>query len=460
MRVILVWCISILMTTCAWANQEFDNEKEIFKTTLSYLIETDRLNDAGVSVGKYLKRYPQDSEALRLDGLVYYLKKDYKNSSTVFLFAAQATQNQEKAINLYLAAQSNIKQGEFKSAEEILKQMSEIPSTKDYSELALIEFEKNKNILELGVSMLLSKKEEVVLEKSTNVIPSKKKVFNFLLTPVIGSDSNPTFVPDNSDAKKSASSPFYSLTAMGGHNSKFYDGEMVNDLTLGYTNYQKEEAKVFNNLRFNLSTKWAPEQSFFHEYKLSLSNKLDRSYMTNKGIKYYFTGNTLIFSKEFTPMGDHKFNTSLLLGYRTYGNQDLIAVENDRSGVSYGTRGIHKMARDEWAWLNSLTYLNQNTTGKKFNTKNLEFVTSYQRVTLYDLECVVSGSYSIANYHRFTQSRTDKTLGLGIDLSHDLPWDKGLNVKLSYSHNKNSSPVSEFSYTQDVISLWVIYDVL
>ncbi len=460
MRVILVLSISILMTTGAWANQELDNEKEIFKATLSYLIEADRLNDAGITVGKYLKKNPQDSEALRLDGLVYYLKKNYKNSSTAFLAVAQATQDQERAINLYLAAQSNIKLGEFKSAGKALKQMSEIPSAKDYYESALKEFEKNKKIPELSVSMLLSKKVEVVLEKPIAVIPPLKKGYGLQVTTVAGSDSNPVFIPDNSDAKKSANSTFYSLSAKGAYNSKFFEGDMTNGLTLGYINYQKEEAKAFNNLRLNLSTKWVPSQSFFQEYKLSLSNKLDRSYMTNKVIKYYFTGDTLSLNKEFTPVGEHKFNSSFFLGYRTYGNQDLTDVENDRSGVSYGVKGIHKRTRDEWVWLNSLTYLNQNTTGKKFNTKNMELVTSYQRAALYGLEYVVSGSYSITNYPRFKQSRTDKTLGFEIDLSRDLPWWKGLNAKLSYSHNKNSSPLSESSYSQDVISLWVVYDVL
>jgi hypothetical protein len=382
----------------------------------------------------------------------------------MFSQAAENTSEEQQAINLYLLTQSDIKSGEYQKAEQVLNRMKSLPSAMAYTSLAINQFAVSKTIPELNSTMLLSKSPSVKTSKvestKTEVVkPEEKKPYSLSLNAVIGSDSNPVFVPDNSDAKVSARSTFFSTTAAGSFQTKFYDGDMINGLAMGYTSFQKEEAKVFNNLRLNLSTNWKPAQSLFKENSISFLNKLDRSYMTNKALKYYFTGDTLSLNKDFMAIGEHRFNASLFVGYRTYGNQDLTAVENDRTGGSVGLRGIHKIGRGDWAWLNSMTYANQSTVGKKFNTKNLELVTSFQKVTFYDVEALLSASYSIVNYPKFTQSRTDKSVGIGLDLSHELPWKKGLNSKISYIKNKNNSPVSESTYTQDVFSLWVVYDV-
>jgi hypothetical protein len=341
-------------------------------------------------------------------------------------------------------------------AEKIIKDMSSISESKEYSEIALSELHAKGDIPEFTPKQDV----EVAGEQSGNrnsVGQSSKKGLSFGATGVIGLDTNPVFVPDFSQTKNEAKSTFYTLNASVSKKSSISLGEVSNSLNLGYTDYSEEIAKSFNNLRLNLSTTLDPNNAFFKNNKISFVNRLDQSYQADGELDYYFTSDVLSLKKEILQSGKNTYSVLLNSGFRTYANKNLISREDDRSGFSYGLRGVHKMSKDDWAWLNSLSMTKQQTYGSKFDTISTDYSTNIQKLIFFDFEALLGFGFQQINYINSSPERVDYMMNYGADLSRDILF-QGLDVHFNYSRTKNNSDIDDFTYTQDIFSVWINYE--
>ena len=468
MNKISAFIVFLTLTTLAHAfDQTHENEKTVLKTTLSYLMGHQKYSESLEYTKKFLKKYSNDPEAWHLEGLVYYAKNDFKKSEEDFIKASKiySLESEERAIDLYLASQSAIKNGNLDSAQKHLVEMGKNPKASDYSRNALSQLAREKSIPEFNLSMLAESTQNSNSAGSMNKTKKAekqkaeaKKALSLTLELVGGLDTNPVFIPDNSQSKNEAESVFSSQTIAVTYASTLAGGEFNNSFTLGHTGYQKEVAKAFDNLRVSLASNWKPVSEFFQKNQLTLTNKIDQSYGANATLEYFYTSETLGVKKEFVPYGDHKFTSIVTGSYRTYANKNLDVKENDRSGATIGLSGVHKLARDNWVWMNNIGFTQLYTVGNKFNTREFSFVTNYQKMIWGQTELFLGANTSIVSYPN-NGSRVDKSYGAEIDLSKDVNWVNGLNLKLSASRTQNKSDVSDSNYTQDIYALWVTYDL-
>jgi hypothetical protein len=440
-------------------SQPDENAKNIFKSSLSYLVSGQKLQEAKRLTYKSLKKFPNDQEVIRLDGLISFLLNDYQNSSQSFKRAAQlSVENSDKAINLYLLAKTFIKMKRMGEAKKILGDMESLSVSSEYSKKALRELESNGDISEFVPSQQGGEAGNSKQTNKSSAGQSDKKNLGLVLTGVLGLDTNPVFVPDFSQTKNEAKSTFYTLNASISKKSQIHLGDIGNSLNIGYTNYSEEIAKSFNNLRLGLLTTFDPDGTFFKRYKINFTNKLDQSYQADGELDYYFTSDVLSLKKEIFQSGINTFSGLINTGFRTYANKNLIALEDDRSGFSYGLRGVHKMSKDDWAWLNSLSLTKQQTYGGKFDTINTDYSTNIQKLIFYDFEALLGFGLQKIDYINSNSNRVDYMMNYGADISRGLIID-GLNIHFNYSRTKNNSDIDEFTYTQDIFSLWINYEM-
>ncbi len=441
-----------------FASQLVENEKTVLKNTISYLIDNKKMGEAKEITKRYIATHSSDGEIYRIDGLVNYLDKDYSNAIRSFNKAAALTVDEQQAINLYLLAKSQAKAQLYSDVNPTLDRMDEIPGADAYVQNARDQFNRDKTLPEFNVALLIVQNPTLSLKKTKEVEKTEKN-YALLSEGVFGYDSNPIYVQDSSPTRNDANSTFYSVKVGGSYKINPSIGLMNNKLSVGYTAYQKELAKAFNNFTIVYQVNWKPSWRLLSDQKISLKYQATRSYAAPKKLKYYFTGHSLDLNKEFEDFGKNKFNVSLLTGYRIYGNQDLDSKENDRSGFSYGIKGGHKYQGDDaWAWLNTLAYNVQNTVGKKFNTQGVDFLTDVQKILPWDFEGLFGFNYGLLTYTNFPDKRTDESLGFSLELSHDVIWIKGLESALSFSAIKNHSNAEESTFSQNVILLRISYE--
>lgn len=441
-----------------FASQLVENEKTVLKTTISYLIDNKKMDEAKEITRRYMATHSTDGEIYRIDGLVNYLDKDYPSAISSFNKAASLTVDEQQAINLYLLAKSQAKAQQYPNVYVSLDRMEEIPGTEAYVQNARDQFNRDKTLPEFNVALLIVQNPTLSLRKTKEAPPPEEKNYTLLGEGIYGYDSNPIFIQDDSPTRNEAKSTFYSVKVGGTYKLKPSIGLLNNKLSVGYTSYQKEIAKAFNNLSIVYQLNWNPSYGFLYNQKITFRYKLERSYAAPKKVRYYYTGNSLEINKEFEPVGNNKFNVALPIGYRTYGNQDLDSKENDRSGLSYGIKGGHKYQGDAWAWLNTLAYNAQNTVGKKFNTRGLDFISNVQKILPWEFEGLVGLNYGLLTYTNFPDKRTDQNMGFSLELSHDVKWVKGMESALSFSSIKNRSTAQESNFSQNVILLRISYE--
>jgi tetratricopeptide (TPR) repeat protein len=462
---VVLMCLPIITFSF---DQTHENEKTVLKTTLSYLMGHQKYSESLDYTKKFLKKYSTDAEGWHLEGLVYYAKGDFKKSEEDFLKASKIypVESEERAVDLYLASQTAIKTGNLASAEKHLLEMAKNPTAQAYSRSALTQLSTSKSIPEFNLTMLENKSEENVSNESTGKSKKKtakaktedKKATSMSLELVGGLDTNPIFLPDNSQSKNEAKSIFSSQTLGITHASTLKGGEFNNSFSLGHTGYQKDAAKSFDNLRVSLATNWKPVNEFFQKNQLTLTNKIDQSYGTNNTIEYFYTSETLGIKKDYLPIGDHKFTSGVTGSYRFYANKNLDVKENDRSGATVGLSGGHKLTRDNWVWMNNISFTQLFTVGEKFNTREFSLVTNYQKIIWWQIELFLGANTSLVSYPN-NGSRMDKSYGAEVDLSRDVNSINGLNLKVSASRTQNKSEATDSNYTQDIFALWVTYDL-
>jgi len=461
----MIWFVltTLCLVSVTFADQNLIGsgfiEKEVFKTTLAYLIESERLDEAKKLTEKHLKDYPNDPYFHRSNGLIHYLNKNYDKAIVSFQKAASLSVGSEKASNLYLISQSLIKLNKFKEAETILLKMETIPESKDYAAQALDTLRKSNEIPEYipPAANSLMNTSSMALNNNTGGASSKKNI-TFNANGVYGLDSNPVFIPDFSQEKNDAASGFYSLSSSLGLNSQLAIGKLNNTFNVGYTTYIEEIAKSFDNFRLSLITQFDAKSGFLNRYGITLLNKLDRSYQAEKNLEYYFTSDVFSLKKDFIKLNQHTLTGQLSLGFRTYANTNLVNKEDDRSGASYGARGIYKYTFQDWAFINSLGVTNQKTYGGKFDTMATDFGANIQKILIWDIEAMLGGSLTRIDYVNSEEDRVDLMSSYGIDFSRDLGLLAGASLKLSYSRTKNNSDLDPSTYTQDIYSFWINYD--
>jgi len=434
------------------------NEKEVFKTTMSYLIESDRLDDAKLLAEKHIKSHPNDHDFHRYLGLVLYLKKDYENAIESFKKSEKLSTGSDKASCLYLIAQSNIKLGRIEDAKNQLEAMEKIPESKDYASVAMDSLKRSGEIPEyIPPSKMMSNTSSSSISNSGNSGVAKGP-FSISANGVYGLDSNPIFIPDFSQEKNDAESSFYSLTANVGVNSNLSAGKLNNTLTAGYTSYSEEIAKSFNNFRLSLGTQFDQKEGIFNKWGITLLNKLDRSYQAQENLEYYFTSDVFSLKKDLFKNSNHIITGQANLGFRTYANKNLVNKEDDRSGASYGLRGIYKFSYDDFAIINSLGMTDQQTYGNKFDTMATDFGANVQKILYWDIEAMLGASVTRIDYVNSDENRIDFMTSYGLDLTKSIDQISGSSVKLSYSRTSNNSDLTASTYTQNIYSLWVNYD--
>lgn len=434
---------------------EVENQKQVFKTTITYLIDNKKYKEAFDLISKNRKKRPEDQELIRLQGLVLYLDKNYKKANAYFKEASEKTSNSEKAINLYLLAQSKIKLNDIESAANIIRSMGDIPSVHKYSEMALNELKSKGSIPEF----VPHKENSTNNSNPINVQPSSRKKYGSMVSMVGGMDTNPVFIPDYSQTSNKARSYFTSVNSSTIANVDSTIGEFNNSFNLGYTYYAEEVAQAFNNLRFNFSTLLNPSSDYFRKKRITFSNSFDRSYQANKKFDYYFTSDNLTAKKEFLTTQNQLFALSLTSGFRTYANKTLTDAADDRSGFSYTMRGIYKYSKDDWAWIHSVGAYKQDTFGGRFNTVTMDYGTNFQKILAYDLEAMISFSIMRIKYLNSPIDREDVMSSYGAEFGREIPRVPGLHSKLSFSRTKNNSDLKQSTYTQDIYSLWVTYEL-
>jgi hypothetical protein len=162
--------------------------------------------------------------------------------------------------------------------------------------------------------------------------------------------------------------------------------------------------------------------------------------------------------KDYLPIGDHKFTSGVTGSYRFYANKNLDVKENDRSGATVGLSGGHKLTRDNWVWMNNISFTQLFTVGEKFNTREFSLVTNYQKIIWWQIELFLGANTSLVSYPN-NGSRMDKSYGAEVDLSRDVNSINGLNLKVSASRTQNKSDATDSNYKQDIFALWVTYDL-
>lgn len=281
--------------------------------------------------------------------------------------------------------------------------MGKDPRSSAYSKSALAQLSSQKSIPEFNLSMLAGKEPSKDSALEAQVSQSKKKEkpapkpefkksYSVTLEVVGGLDTNPIFIPDNSQSKNEAKSIFSSQTLAATLASTLYGGELNNSFSIGHTGYSEDAAKSFDNLRLSIATNWKPVNDFFQKNQLTLTNKIDQSYGSNKTIEYFYTSETLGLKKDFASVSEHKFMTGVTGSYKTYANKNLDVKENDRSGFAVGLSGQHKLARDNWIWMNNIGFNQLFTVGKKFNTREFSLITNYQRIIWGQTELFQAGT--------------------------------------------------------------------
>ena len=189
-------------------------------TTLSYLLQQNKIDEALSYTKKFLKKYPDDLNALQLEGLTLYSKKDFKSAAKKFSMASQKSSSASKSVNLYLLAQAQLKVGEVAKAEATLAEMSKDPAATDYGRFAINVLQEKEEIPEFKTSMLKRAPLANVNQANPKIgsgIPVKR--FSLGSEFIYGVDSNPVFIPDNSETKNEAESTFYSVILNGTFNS-------------------------------------------------------------------------------------------------------------------------------------------------------------------------------------------------------------------------------------------------
>jgi len=434
------------------------NEKEVFKTTMSYLIESERLDDAQLLTEKHIKSHPNDHDYHRYRGLVLYLKKDFSNAIESFKKSEKLSSGSEKASCLYLIAQSNIKLGKVEEAKNSLETMQTLPESKDYAFVALKSLNSTGEIPEyIPPSKMMSNTSTSSISNSGNN-SGPQKAFSINANGIYGLDSNPVFIPDFSQEKNDAQSTFYSLSANVGMNSNLSSGKLNNTLTAGYTSYTEEIAKSFDNFRLSLGTQFDQKEGILNKWGITLINKLDRSYQAQENLEYYFTSDVFSLKKDLFKNANHTITAQTNVGFRTYANKNLVNKEDDRSGASYGARGIYKFTYDDFAIINSLGVTDQQTYGNKFDTMATDFAANFQKILYLDIEAMLGASVIRIDYVNSEENRVDYMTSYGLDLSRDIDAISGSSLKLSYSRTNNNSDLESSTYTQNIYSMWLNYD--
>lgn len=454
--IIIASCVFFLsFARAADVDQARENERFVLKTSLSYLMGQAQFDEAEKSVHKFLIKYPDDWEALQLSGYIYFAKRDYPKAKEAFRQAAKYSVNADKAINLYLLANSQIRDREFSEAEASLNEMREIPNSNFYVEMAVQELRNNRTIPEFNAKMLT---ENPPVEGRAGAPARAGLGWMWTVEGVYGLDSNPIFVPDNSESKNDAASNFYAFNGSLVRKTLLYKGEFTNALNVGYTGYDTKAAQAFNNLRLGFNSQWKPDFDFFQRHQISFKNKIDQSYGAEKSPEYFFTSELFTLQKDFSEIGRNKFSSFLNVGYRTYANKNLTSKEDDRSGVPMGLGLSHKLKGSSLMWLNSASYTNLNTVGGKFDTTEVSVVSNVQAQAPLDTEALFSLSYSRVDYPNYGSTRADQSVGAGIELSYEVPKVRGMNIKFSVTRTKNTSDLSSSNFTQDIMALSVTYD--
>ncbi len=454
--------IVLIFSSFSFANVDLitTNRQSILKSTFSYLIDSQKFQEAKKLTQNELKNNPQNPEVIHLDGLASYLMSNYLEAEESFLKASKLTQGADRATNLYLLAKTYLKQKKNNEAKSVIVEMNQIEESNSYSRLALEELNKGNDIPEFypnySSESLVNSSQANIGKQPSDKGTEKNLIFNANM--VYGLDSNPIFIPDFSQEKNDAKSSFYSLSGGITFSSKLVVGKISNNLNFGYTNYSEVIAKSFNNARLSLVTNWNPSNEFLKKNKISFANKLDRSYQAENELNYYFTSDVFSFKKEILSVGVHSLNSSFSLGYRTYANKNLVNKEDDRSGMSYSAKGIYKIALEEWAILNSFGGTDQQTYGNKFDTLALDYTLNIQKVLFYEIEALLGYGVTRIDYVNSETGRVDLMSNYGLDLSRDLHFLTGSTAKLSYSRTKNKSDLEASTYTQDIFSLWINYD--
>jgi hypothetical protein len=433
------------------------NSKEIFKTTLSYFLESERYADAKALAERELKKNPKDQEVLRLNGLVLYLMRDFSGAREKFKLASKFSDADEKAINLYLVTQSEIKLKNYEAAVDSLKEMGENPSSREYAKRALTELKSNRSIPEFNPK--LNDGPVNTSSTSSNKISGKGAVQALNLGLAFGLDTNPVFIPDYSQTKNDAHSTFFSVNPNLSISNGTRFGVLNNGLSLGYTSYTKDIAKNFNNFRASLNTELIPKSDFFKDNNLSISNNLSQSYQTDPEFQYYFTQDNLVLRKDIKSSGPNSFATAFNLGFRTYANKTIIDPADDRSGFSYAAKAIHKYSGKDWNWLNSISGNYQDTFGGKFNTLTTDYSGNFQKMLPRDLELTLGLGISHIDYVNSVDGRSDVMTSVGGDLGGSSNWVEGMNYRFSYARVTNNSKLKDSTYTQNIFSIWISYDL-
>lgn len=433
------------------------NEKEVFKTTLSYFIESERYSDALKLTEKKMKEFPDDQEVIRLNGLSHYLLGNYADAEKSFSKAASISTNEQKSINIYLETQAQIKQGKFESAVDSLRNLEKLPDSKEYAKIAILELKSKRTIPEYNPK---SKNMMTSTAQMGGSLNSGRVPSGILSTSLIyGLDTNPIFVPDYSQTKNDAYSTFFSITPSLTlkHSTRY--GALSNSFNIGYTDYSREIAKTFNNLRFSLGTEFSPKSEFFLKNKITFTNAISQSYQTQPSLNYYFTQDNLSARKDFDNIGSHSFAAVLMTGFRTYANKNLLDAADDRSGFSYGLKGIHKTSNGDWVWLNSIGGVYQNTFGGKFNTFTTDYGANFQKQVFSSYEFSAGLGVSYINYVNSDNDRKDLMTSFGADIGTELSWIENANFKISFARVANKSKLDASTYTQNIFSAWLNYDL-
>lgn len=444
-------------------SQTYENDKQILMTSVSYLVDSGQLKEAIAVTEKFAKKYPSDGDSRRQLGLLQALAGKPTKAIQEFEKAYEAHDStNEKNVDLYLMAKTYHQGKNGEKTLAVLKRMGETPEGSLFAEKAKAQLSTQRTLPEYDPKEYARPQVSTAEGINAAAVPSSGSVGEttdsiFAVSVVGGSDSNPIFIPDGSQTKNDAASTFVSTTLVG-NMTAYQAGELKSSLSIANSEYQKEIAKSFNNFRWSLNLNWKPDYNWFKEQKISFNNSLDQSFQTQDGFQYFYTSDQLSLNKDFANLGTHEFSSSIKLGGRSYANKELTAPENNRSGYSLGLNGTHRTSLGELPWTNSLSITDQQTIGKKFNTLGLDLVSNLQQMLFGDFEILYGLSYGYVSYPNDSTKRVDRSSGIGLDISRNVNSVKGLNGKLSFARSQNRSTAAEFSYTQDIISLWVNYE--
>jgi tetratricopeptide (TPR) repeat protein len=424
----------------------------ITRAIVSYYFDSGKINKAIEYLNDQVRISPDNAEAWRLRGLVYFRVRNLEFATADFKQAVALTEGFEKAINLYYLADSQARRGGIKEAMAILDELEFKPGFSKVARNAKKACHQGREFPKLEIDM----KE---LNSSENELPSVSIGTHLVGKIVGGHDSNVLFLADINIIPGVTTSSWFTKPSIFVQQPLKRTGLTLEASSI-YTHNLTKSAQTYDNIIASLGLDYRIMNPIAAKLGLRTYVSSDFTWYNLSGMKLLSIGQTV--GLRAVPIrrktGNISFN--LPVTYLQYPKPKLAESIYDADGFVLSPSLTLRLSLLSTVFTGTLSAGKRYAKGSNQRSTSLGASLGFLKDQL-PHRLSLEGNLELLRtlYPYSTLNRTDQTVSADLGLNVGLETMKS-SLKLSAAHIRSYSTLTVGNYRKYVFSLGVTYEAL